>query len=321
MKILVIRLSAIGDVLLTFPILQEIKVKFPEAEIYFLTKEAQIPLLSLLPFEVKGLALQGSISATAKTLKSHRFDQIIDLHNNLRTVLLQMRMFQFTWSRVKKHNATKWCMTRCKTKNTWVPSIVERYAKAAKVELTGKRLAMNLEHVALPSALPNKYAAWVLGAKFKTKQFPLEKIRETLALCDVPMVLLGGKEELTMARFLSQEFPRLINLVGITDFFQAALVLSRAQLVVTNDTGLMHLASFFNPAMLCLWGNTVPGFGMGPYGCDKVEHFQVTDLSCRPCSKIGYKECPKGHFKCMMQQDSSLLAQKISALFHQESPK
>jgi ADP-heptose:LPS heptosyltransferase len=320
-KILVIRLSAIGDVLLTFPVLQGLKEKFPGAEIYFLTKEEQLPLLRLLPFDVKGIELQKSIAATAKLLKNQRFDQIIDLHNNLRTALLQMHMFQFTWSRVKKHNATKWCMTRFKTKNTWVPSIVERYAKAAKVELSGKPLDLNLDHAALPSTLPNKYAVWILGAKFKTKQFPVEKMRETLTLCDVPIVLLGGKEELTMASNLSQDFPRLINIVGKTDFFQAALALSRAQLVVTNDTGLMHLASFFNPPMLCLWGNTVPGFGMGPYGCDKAEHFQVSDASCRPCSKIGYKECPKGHFKCMMQQDSALLAIRINALFHQERPK
>jgi heptosyltransferase-2 len=211
-------------------------------------------------------------------------------------------------------------MTNFKTNYFWIPSIVERYALAAKVELSGNPIVLNLNQAA-PLSLPDAYAVWVLGAKFKTKQFPLEKIRETLALCDVSIVLLGGKEEINMAKNLSQEFPRLINLVGKTDFFQAARVLSQAKLVVTNDTGLMHLASFYNPPMLCLWGNTVPGFGMGPYGCDKVEHFQVTDLSCRPCSKIGYKECPKGHFKCMMQQDSSLLAQKISALFHQESPK
>lgn len=320
MKILVIRLSAIGDVLLTFPVLQGIKEKFPEAEIHFLTKEEQLPLLQLLPFEVKGVALQSSISATAKLLKNQRFDQIIDLHNNLRTLLLQWSMFRFQWSRVKKHNTTKWRMTNFKKNYFWIPSIVERYALAAKVELSGNPIVLNLNQAA-PLSLPDAYAVWVLGAKFKTKQFPLEKIRETLALCDVSIVLLGGKEEINMAKNLSQEFPRLINLVGKTDFFQAARVLSQAKLVVTNDTGLMHLASFYNPPMLCLWGNTVPGFGMGPYGCDKVEHFQVTDLSCRPCSKIGYKECPKGHFKCMMQQDSSLLAQKISALFHQESPK
>lgn len=315
-----IRLSAIGDVLLTFPVLLGIKEKYPEAEIHFLTKEEHLPLLQLLPFEVKGVALQSSISATARRLKNQRFDQIIDLHNNLRTLLLQWSMVRFQWSRVKKHNATKWRMTYFKTNNLWVPSIVERYAAAAKVELTRTPMVLNLEQAA-PFSLPDAYAVWVLGAKFKTKQFPLEKIRETLAFCDVPIVMLGGKEELTMASTLSQEFPWIINIVGKTDFFQAASVLSQAKLVVTNDTGLMHLASFYNPPMLCLWGNTVPGFGMGPYGCDKVEHFQVTDLSCRPCSKIGYKECPKGHFKCMMHQDSSLLAQKISALFHQESPK
>lgn len=320
MKILVIRLSAIGDVLLTFPVLHGIIEKFPEAEIHFLTKEEHLPLLQLLPFEVKGVALQSSISATAKLLKKQRFDQIIDLHNNLRTLLLQWSMIRFQWSRVKKHNATKWNMTFFKTNKLRIPSIVERYAVAAKVELTRKPIVLNLEQAA-PFSLPDAYAVWVLGAKFKTKQFPLEKIRETLALCDISMVLLGGKEESAMANNLSQEFPRIMNLVGKTDFFQAALVLSRAKLVITNDTGLMHLASFYNPPMLCLWGNTVPGFGMGPYGCDKVEHFEVAELSCRPCSKIGYKECPKGHFKCMIQQDSSFLAKRISALFHQETPK
>ena len=69
--------------------------------------------------------------------------------------------------------------------------------------------------------------------------------------------------------------------------------------IITHDTGLMHIAAVFNKPIVSIWGNTVPEFGMYPYQVDKSTILEVKGLACRPCSKIGYQKCPKGHFKCM----------------------
>ena len=194
-----------------------------------------------------------------------------------------------------------------------MPHIATRYGKAAEVEEYLTPLALQLPKENVPD-LPENYIAWVIGAKFKTKQFPLEKIRETLAACDLPVVILGGKEETLFGDTLELEFAHVINKAGKTTIQEAAGILALAKAVVTNDTGLMHLASFFNKPMLAIWGNTMPAFGMYAYQTEKVIHAQVLDLSCRPCSKIGYKECPKGHFRCMLQHNTTELAQHIKNL-------
>jgi ADP-heptose:LPS heptosyltransferase len=135
----------------------------------------------------------------------------------------------------------------------------------------------------------------------------------------MPIVLLGGDKENTLASSLQAHFPSLISLVGKTSLAEAALVLSKAKVVVTNDTGLMHLAAFYEKPMVCIWGNTVPDFGMYPYQSAPVFHAQVSDLSCRPCSKIGHNTCPKGHFQCMLNQHSVEISEQITALFYQEN--
>jgi ADP-heptose:LPS heptosyltransferase len=312
-KILVIRFSAIGDVLLTFPILQGLKNKYPEAEIHVVTKKEQAQLFDLLPFHVHQWVFSGDLIATARSIRRHKFDRVIDLHNNLRTLLLQVLSAKSHWKRVRKYNVLKWRITTFKKKNLIVPHIVTRYAKAAEVEEYLTPLALQLPKENVPD-LPENYIAWVVGAKFKTKQFPFEKIRETLAACDLPVVILGGKEEMHLGEALEREFAQVINKAGKTTIQEAAGILAWAKAVVTNDTGLMHLASFFNKPMLAIWGNTMPAFGMYAYQMEKVIHAQVSDLSCRPCSKIGYKECPKGHFRCMLQHNTTELAQHIKNL-------
>jgi len=312
-KILVIRFSAIGDVLLTFPILRGLKNKYPEAEIHVLTKKEQAQLFDLLPFHVHQWVFSANLIATARSIRRHKFDRVIDLHNNLRTLLLQVLSAKSHWQRVRKYNVLKWRITTFKKKNLIVPHIVTRYAKAAEVEEYLTPLALQLPKENVPD-LPENYIAWVIGAKFKTKQFPLEKIRETIAACDFPVVILGGKEEMPLGETLELEFAHVMNIAGKTTIQEAAGILAWAKLVVTNDTGLMHLASFFNKPMLAIWGNTMPAFGMYAYQTEKVIHAQVSDLSCRPCSKIGYKECPKGHFRCMLQHNTTELAQHIKNL-------
>jgi ADP-heptose:LPS heptosyltransferase len=317
-KILVIRFSAIGDVLLTFPVVEALQHKYPSAEIHFLTKPSNKAVLELLSSKVHPRFLQESLVQTAKQLRGERYDLVIDLHNNLRTFLLQALLMKGSWKRYRKLNFQKWLLTSFKWNTLPKVHVVDRYAQAALVNPTNVTLAVS-DTINGMELLPSKYVAWVLGATFSTKQFPLSKLIETIERLDMPIVLLGGEKENPLASSLQAHFPSLISLVGKTSLAEAASVLSKANVVVTNDTGLMHLAAFYEKPMVCIWGNTVPSFGMYPYQSAPVFHAQVSDLSCRPCSKIGHNTCPKGHFDCMLKQQTVEISEQITALFYQEN--
>lgn len=317
MKILVIRFSAIGDILLTFPVVEGLQHKYPSSEIHFLTKPSNKPVLDLLSSKVQPRFLQESLVQTAKELRGERYDLVIDLHNNLRTFLLQVLLMKGSWYRFRKLNFKKWLFTAFKWNILPEVHVVDRYAQAASVNPASVNLAVSNTNVV--ESLPSHYVAWVLGATFSTKQFPLSKLIETIECLDMPIVLLGGEKENPLASSLQAHFPSLISYVGKTSLSEAAFVLSKAKVVVTNDTGLMHLAAFYAKPIVCLWGNTVPAFGMYPYQPVPVFHAQVSDLSCRPCSKIGHNSCPKGHFDCMLKQHSVEISEQITALFYQEN--
>lgn len=314
MKILIIRFSSIGDVLLTFHVIHALKEKHPDSDIHVLTKPAFVPLFRMLPVPVNIIPLTKSMIKTASILRRERFELIIDLHNNLRSRFLQVLLFNHSWRNVQKLNVRKWLLTTFKWNTLPQIHVVDRYLKTAGLASSGiNPLTLNVpEGVRLPTDKP--YIAWVLGAKFKTKQFPIVKIMELLPSIKYPIVFLGGTSEVDEAKKLPANHS-IFNWVNKTTLDEAAFVLKNASMVVSNDTGLMHLAAFFNKPMLVLWGSTSEAFGMGPYRCARVVHAEIQSLSCRPCSKIGYKQCPKGHFKCMMLHPSQRLASQINSLF------
>ena len=131
-------------------------------------------------------------------------------------------------------------------------------------------------------------------------------------------MLLGGEAENEHGQKIQAAFPqkKIYNLCGELSLLASASILSQAKTVLTNDTGLMHIAAMFDVPIVSIWGNTVPAFGMSPYrpGNEKsVKIHEVLGLNCRPCSKIGYQKCPKGHFNCMEKQDLSAIATDIKA--------
>lgn len=136
-------------------------------------------------------------------------------------------------------------------------------------------------------------------------------------------MVLGGEEDVVTGQQLSAIDPfKIYNACGKFRLNESADLVRRAKMIVTNDTGLMHIAAAFKRPVISLWGNTVPAFGMYPYyGRNYLSHQQqlpydimeVNNLSCRPCSKIGYNKCPRGHFKCMENIAVDELLQRTAA--------
>ena len=164
----------------------------------------------------------------------------------------------------------------------------------------------------LPIAFHNGYVGWVIGAKQNTKKFPAEKIIRCIKQIKQPIVLLGGKEDEAIGNEILQATNgNIFNACGKFSLNQSASLVQQARLIITNDTGLMHIASAFKKPIIAVWGNTIPAFGMEPYAT-RHTNIEVQNLDCRPCSKLGYASCPKGHFKCMNLINEKTIEEVVS---------
>ncbi|WP_207532811.1 glycosyltransferase family 9 protein [Desertivirga arenae] len=318
MKILIIRFSSIGDIVLTTPVIRCVKQQLPDCELHFLSKPNFKAVLSSNPYIDKIHLLQKPLAKTVEELKAEKFDYVIDLHNNLRTSLLKFKLGVRS-SAFNKLNIEKWLLVNFKINKMPNKHIVDRYLEAAAplgVTNDGKGLDYFLEkernvQELLPASHLN-YVAFVTGAQHATKRLPLHKIVEICRLINKPVVLLGGKDEMDQGAEIARESgAHVFNGCGRFSLDESAFLVREAESVITHDTGLMHIAAAFNKRIISVWGNTVPELGMYPYKTEDQKIFEVKGLKCRPCSKIGYKKCPLGHFKCMNEQNSKGIADCI----------
>lgn len=324
-KILIIRLSSIGDIVLTFHALRCLREQLPHAEIHFLSKSAYKELLISCNHIDHLILLEADIKNTRKAIKAQNFTHIIDLHNNLRTRRLTYGLTKPIIKRFMKLNLKKWLLTSFKVDKLPQKHIVDRYIDA--LSLLGvindhKNTSFQIpstEEISLESLdlLPKEYLTVVLGAQFRTKKYPTHLLLKTLLSYSRPVVLLGGKDETEAAKEIQEALSsqKIINLCGTLSLLSSASVIKQSGSVLTNDTGLMHIAAMFDVPIVSVWGNTVPSLGMYPYRPGKensVKIHEVLGLNCRPCSKIGYQECPKRHFNCMEKQDITAIVKDLN---------
>ncbi len=328
MKFLILRFSSIGDIVLTTPVVRCIKKKFPEAEIHYATKKAFENIVQHNPHVSRVQVLEDSLSTLITELKAEHYDYVIDLHNNQRTFWIKLNLGVKSFS-FDKLNFEKWLMVNFKINQLPDTHIVDRYLDTCAllgVKNDGKGLDYfippndEVDLSLFPSVFRGNYLGWVIGAKQNTKKFPTEKIIAVLKQIDVPVILLGGKEDAGEAAKICEAVPdkNIYNACGKFSLNQSASLVQKAELIVTNDTGLMHIAAAFKKPMISLWGNTIPAFGMSPYygyGHSQNYTMEIAGLKCRPCSKLGYNHCPKKHFKCMKLIDENKLRQIIAGQF------
>lgn len=308
-KFLIIRFSSIGDIVLTTPVVRCLKTQVEGAEVHFLTKKAFTPILAHNPYIDKLHVLQDSLNQTIDTLKQEEFDYIIDLHHNLRTFRVKNKLKVLSFS-FNKLNIEKWLMVTFKIKRLPDKHIVDRYFETVQlfdVVNDGKGLdyfispADEVDVTQLPETFRNGYIGFVIGAKHNTKKIPVQKIISLLGKINKPVIILGGKEDTGEGDEIANALGgRIYNACGKYSLGQSASLVKQADAVIAHDTGLMHIAAAFKKKIVSVWGNTIPEFGMYPYAAGTGSQIvEVKGLKCRPCSKIGYTKCPKGHFNCM----------------------
>lgn len=308
-KFLIIRLSSIGDIVLTSPVVRCLKTQFQDAEIHYLTKKRNVDVLQANPYIDKIHLYDDSLSEVIQALRPEKFDYIIDLHNNFRSIWIRLGLRVKSYS-FKKLNFRKLLLTKLNVNILPDRHIVDRNldtVRAFNIANDGKGLDYFIPQEdefpisELPESFQNGYVALVLAGTYFTKRLPAEKYRKLIAETNLSYVLLGGKSErTTAATIMSWNTGNVIDFTGKLRLNQSASLVKNARLVVANDTGLMHIAAAFRKKILSVWGNTTPKFGMYPYmpgqGSDILE---VNHLKCHPCSKLGYRECPRKHFRCM----------------------
>jgi len=325
-KVLIIRFSSIGDIVLTTPMIRALKTQLLDAEIHYLTKSKYRTILETNPYVDKLFLYADNLNTLIAELRKEKYDYIIDLHNNLRTQIIKLALPAKAFS-FDKLNIKKWLLVNFKINKLPSLHIVDRYLQTAE-QLGVKADALGLDYFIpekdevpmdwLPETHQQGYVAYAIGAQHYTKKLPVSRMIELCDKINKPIVLLGAPEDAVIGEEVQKFFERptasdfeiglvalgkktvIYNACGKFNLNQSASLVKQATYVFTHDTGLMHIAAAFKKEIFSIWGNTIPEFGMYPYRT-KFTILENKKIDCRPCSKIGYDKCPKGHFKCMKE--------------------
>ena len=320
-RILVIRLSSLGDVLLTTPVLRLLREYCPAAQIDFLTRVAYKDLLCANPCVDRVLLFdpQQGLRQTLHTLRQRRYDLVVDLHRTLRSHLLSRGVMATRKLTYAKRTARRALLVRLgwNTLRAMTP-VPELYAAPLRrVGMTAPLPPLELHltpasrdamrtyvQQALPHSMEWPLLALAPGAHWPTKRWPVERfaaVAQELAQAQrAAVVLLGGAEDVPLAQELCQRLRvPVLDSTGKLSLMHTAALLQQCRLLLSNDSGLMHMATALRVPVVAIFGPTVQEFGFYPFKA----YAQVIsiDLPCRPCSTKGSARCPRGHHQCMQQ--------------------
>jgi len=313
LKILFIRFSSIGDIILTTPLLRCVKNQIPGVEIHFLTKSSFHELLCSNPNIDKIYTFEGNTTKLIKELKNENYSLVIDLHKNIRSFRVKYLLLKPSYT-FPKLNFKKWLLVNFKINLMPDVHIVERYFKALdKLKIFNDNMGLDffineadlVSINQLPKNFHKGYKVLVIGGNHFTKKIPDDLLFVLCKKTQIPLVLIGGKEDRERAENVRKKSDNndVFNACGIYSIGQSASIIQQSMGIITPDTGMMHIAAALKKKIVSVWGNTVPEFGMYPYFPSEMKNMfkivEVRNLSCRPCSKIGFKSCPKKHFNCM----------------------
>ena len=324
-KILIIRLSSIGDIVLTTPVIRAVNEQLPEAEVHFLVRKEFVAVVDHNPHIHKLHTYDiENIDKVMEELQNEHFDVVIDLQKNYRSrqVVRRLKCESYTF---QKHNFSKWLCYRFKMNGLPETHIVERYFEAVKmlnVHNDHKGLEFYIpedqgfEEDDLPMMFEDGFVAIVLAAQHFTKRIPVSKVVEIGSILHKPIMLLGGKDVFEEGeRVVAQLGERATNGCGKYTLYQSAAILQHADCVITGDTGLMHISAALHKPTAAIFGSTIPEYGYYPYMPGErymFRNFEVCPLRCRTCSKFGSSKCKRKHFKCMNNISATDVAEWVN---------
>ncbi|MDH6303389.1 ADP-heptose:LPS heptosyltransferase [Parabacteroides sp. PF5-5] len=338
-KILVIRLSAIGDVAMTVPVLYSAARANPEDSFTILTQAFLIPVFINRPsnIEVIGISITGTekslsgLTRFAWAFSKYDYDLVLDLHHVLRTMIIRS-FFRLRGKKVYVVDKARKDRTRLTARKNKVfkpiRPVIDRYAdvfKAAGLSYEDTFHSLYEEHPANDSlireTLGEKKGKWVGVAPFakhRGKIYPIEEMEKVVAALskqeDITLFLLGGKgyEEAILEQWAFQ-YPNVKTVVGRYSLDNELALISRLDVLLCMDSANMHFASLVGTKVLSVWGATHPYAGFYGYHQKPEDAIQL-DLNCRPCSVFGEKSCFRGDWACMTQLPPERIISKVNEI-------
>jgi ADP-heptose:LPS heptosyltransferase len=311
-KILVIRFSSIGDIVLTSPVYRILQEQLPHgAEVHLITQKRFAFVQEANPFVNKIWAVEKSGMEVFKELKEENFDYIIDLQNSLRSRSIRKKLGALAFS-VNKQNLRKWIQVNLGIWKGPIKHIVDRYLdtlQTFKVSNDGKGLeyfipstTKSIEGLLPTDFIENKYTVIAVGGAHEGKRWSEENwVELSREFQNERIIWIGGKEDSIQLN----HSPLHLDLIGKCNVHESGRIIQHAKAVICGDTGMMHIAAAFKKDIVVLWGCTAPELGMGVYRPQAIigEHMHSVYLQSkrkgRPCSKLG-NHCKYGmHNKCI----------------------
>lgn len=317
-RILIIRLSSLGDVLLTTPVIRAIKKHFPEASVDFLVREEYVDAVKFNSNinVVYALSRSEKSKFLIKVLKGNKYSFIVDLQNNIRSRLIVTSLNLSTYS-FKKPTWDKYLLVRFKiNRYKEIKSITERYCESIpglKLDKHGLELHTPQN---ISSGLPpqKNYIGLCPGSKHFTKRWPSEyfiELGNELFSKGYEILVFGGKDDKEICELITSQVNGSINVSNDNDLLKTASEIRNCKLVICNDSGLMHVAASVGVPVIAIFGSSVREFGFSPYGVPNLI-LENKSLSCKPCSHIGRSNCPKKHFKCMKEITPQIVLENVT---------
>jgi ADP-heptose:LPS heptosyltransferase len=302
-KILVIRFSSLGDIILSFTLLRKLRRKFPEATIDFATKPEFAEAVKLCGMTNEIIQLNSGVKNFRQVIADKKYDFIIDIHNNLKSIYVSL-LNSHRIVRAKKDHFRKFLLVNGKINlfSEIIP-VYKKYLLVARDLLKEDDLNFETSELKFKEfVLPEKrYIVVAPSSKHFTKTYPVSKFISLInSFNETEVVLVGSESETdkSICSRIESECNEVLNYCGRLELQELVFVIMRSELVISNDSAIMHLAEALNKRVLALFGSTVKEFGFYPQ-LKTTKIFEQNGLACRPCTHVGLPECPVLSFACM----------------------
>ncbi len=345
-KILILRFSAMGDVVLLVPVIRTLIVTYPDVEVtvvtrpkfasFFTDMERVVPFPADVDYTYSGIF--GMRELFGKLLRKGSYDVVMDMHDHIRTILLRslFKIFGTPVVVFEKGRSEKHAFTKKENKRTIpLPHTVERYQKAFEKAgypisigpppyLTIKDTTNEQVTEWLQKNDLSKNEKWIGIAPFAmhtSKIWPAQNyipvIEQFVAREGVKFFLFGGEKDMKYFDSLKQKFPaHCVIVAGQLKIKQELALMQQLDLMLCVDSSNMHFATMMGIPLLSIWGGTHPDIGFGPYGKGDESILQICreELPCRPCSVYGKEKCYRGDFACLNSITPEMVAARMNKL-------
>ena len=316
LKILIVRFSSIGDIVLTTPVIRSLK-HHSNTQVHFLTQHRYHSILTNNPNVDKVFFLGDSLYQVVQDLKEEKYDYIIDLHNNLRS--LSLILLGTTIKRYSKSNFKKFMYMKFGINCLNNTHVVDRYMDTIKF-LGVKNDNQGLDYYIDPKVdvdfnIDQRFVAWSIGASQNQKKLSVSQVSDVVSKMDLPIVLLGGENEREDGEKIINESNRdnIFNFCGRLTLDKSAYIIKHCLFLLSNDTGLMHIGAALQKNIISFWGCTKPSLGFSPYLSNIKSENIITEMSMRPCSKHG-KYCRFQSDGCIKEIDEGIILNTVERL-------